>query len=151
VKLTPGPHNELQKAVIEEFLPRFVPDAKVLYLGDAAKKLLFVAEEELSTLGLPTPGRGPLPDVVAYDAKRDWVFFIEAVHSFGPITPIRREQLRNMAAKRSTKAICITAFPNRRLFARFSVEIGWETEVWIASDPSHLIHFDGEKYLSPYD
>ena len=29
-------------------------------------------------------------------------------------------------------------------------EISWETDVWLADSPTHLIHFDGEKYLDPH-
>jgi adenine-specific DNA-methyltransferase len=59
--------------------------------------------------------------------------------------------LRKLAETSGKKAIFISAFMDRRSFAKFSGKIGWETEVWIATDPAHMIHFDGEKYLSPYD
>jgi hypothetical protein len=97
--------------------------------------------------------RETLPDVVAFDVKRGWVFFVEAVSSFGPISNLRRETLQKHAAAKGKKhkIIYVTAFPNRNMFRKFSAEIGWETEVWIASDPSHLVHFDGTKYLAPYE
>jgi hypothetical protein len=28
--------------------------------------------------------------------------------------------------------------------------ISWETEVWTAEAPDHLIHFNGERFLGPY-
>jgi len=46
--------------------------------------------------------------------------------------------------------IAVTAFPNRALMARYLSEIAWETEVWVADAPSHLIHFNGERFLGPY-
>ena len=30
-------------------------------------------------------------------------------------------------------------------------DISWETEVWIAETPSHMIHFNGERFLGPYE
>jgi hypothetical protein len=35
--------------------------------------------------------------------------------------------------------------------SRYLGEIAWETEVWVADAPSHLIHFNGERFLGPYD
>jgi DNA (cytosine-5)-methyltransferase 1 len=153
LKLTPGPHNELQRDIIDQLLPRFAPGAELLYLGDTANKNLHCETERLTALGLPTPGRGTLPDIIVFDESKGWVFFIEAVSSFGPISAQRRESLRTLAKThgKNHKIIFITAVPDRKTFAKFSQEIGWETEVWIASDPSHMIHFDGEKYLSPYE
>lgn len=29
-------------------------------------------------------------------------------------------------------------------------ELAWETEVWIATEPDHMIHRDGERFLGPY-
>jgi hypothetical protein len=31
-----------------------------------------------------------------------------------------------------------------------SRNIPWETEVWVAEDPDHIIHFNGERFLGPY-
>jgi DNA (cytosine-5)-methyltransferase 1 len=150
--LLPGPHNELQKAIVEKLLPCHAPGAELLYLGDADQKLLFVVQERLTSLQLPQPSRDTLPDVVAFDGQRGCLFFIEAVSSFGPISALRRELLRERAKSKGAnhQIIFITAFPDRKTFARFAQEIGWETEVWLASDPEHMIHFNGDKYLSPY-
>jgi len=41
----------------------------------------------------------------------------------------------------------VTAFPNRSIMARYLGDIAWETEVWVADAPSHLIHFNGERFL----
>jgi hypothetical protein len=29
-------------------------------------------------------------------------------------------------------------------------KISWETEVWVADSPTHMIHFNGERFLGPY-
>ncbi len=32
------------------------------------------------------------------------------------------------------------------------LDVAWETEVWIADNPDHLVHFNGHKFLGPmYD
>jgi len=38
LSFSPGKHNEVQIAVIEEFAPRFAPGSDLLYVGDTAKK-----------------------------------------------------------------------------------------------------------------
>lgn len=150
VAFSPGEHNVLQKAIIDQFLPRFGHEAEVLYVGDAAQKLLYVNNSRLRELRFFDLSQGELPDVIAYSSSRNWLFLIEAVYSSGPITPSRRLRLESLTQQCTASIIYITAFPNRATFRKFIAEIAWETEVWIAEEPDHLIHFDGEKFLGPY-
>ena len=147
--LSPGPHNELQKAVIEEFLPRY-SKAQVLYVGDAARKVLYRDVDKLRSLGIAEDSRETLPDVLAYDSERDWLLVIEAVHSSNPIGQWRHMALQHFTRDVKSGCAFVSAFANRRAFAKFSKEISWETDVWIADDPDHMIHFDGERYFGPY-
>lgn len=149
-KLSPGPHNVLQKAIIEEFLPRFAPGSEVLYVGDTAKKILHLDQDKLKKLGFAELSRDTLPDVVAYDKEKNWIFLIEAVHSFNPINDLRHLTLYRLTEQCQAGSVFVTAFQNMDMFARFSKEISWETEVWIADNPEHLIHFDGKRFLGPY-
>ncbi|MDE3187329.1 MAG: DNA (cytosine-5-)-methyltransferase [Acidobacteriota bacterium] len=149
--LSPGPHNELQRAIIEEFLPRFARGAEVLYVGDTENKSLVVDAEGLSSLGLPTPQRGDrLPDIVAYESERNWVFLVEAVHSSNPIDDDRHALLMKLTSGCTAGRVFVTAFLTRADFRKWVQRIAWETEVWIAESPAHMIHFDGEKFLGPH-
>ena len=65
--LSPGPHNQIQKAIIEEFLPRFSKGAEVLYIGDTSKKVLHTEAEKLRLLVIAEPSRSMLPGVLACD------------------------------------------------------------------------------------
>jgi type II restriction enzyme len=151
LKLSPGPHNLIQKSVIEEFLPRFAPRSEVLYIGDTEKKILILKEHTLFNIGVPRPSREMLPDVLAYDAERNWLLVIEAVHSANPIGQIRHKKLKELTRNCTAGCVFVSAFENKRSFRKFSNDISWQTEVWIADDPDHLIHFDGERFLGPYD
>ncbi len=91
--LSPGKHNELQAAIVEEFGPRFAPGARLLYLGDTSQKTLILDKAGFNMLGIPIPNHDKLPDVVLYDTLRNWLFLIEAVTSHGPISPKRRIEL----------------------------------------------------------
>jgi type II restriction enzyme len=145
-----GKHNILQKAVIEEFLPRFGYGAEVLYIGDAAKKQLYKNEKKLKELKFFELSRNDLPDVLAYSSKKNWLFLIEAVYTSGPVSKTRKIELEELTKNCKAKIIYITAFLDKETFRKFIVDIAWETEVWIAESPDHLVHFNGDKFLGPY-
>lgn len=150
LELSPGVHNELQKAAVEEFLPRFAPGSEVLYLGDTARKLAYIQEEKLQILGFSELAHDTLPDVVAYYPEKDWILLIEAVHSSNPISSLRHLTLERMTEHCTAPRVYVSIFRNRGELRRWLSDISWETEVWLTESPDHLIHFDGEKFLGPY-
>jgi len=147
--LSPGKHNQLQVAVIEEFAPRFAPGAKLLYLGDAANKILFLDVKALQRLGFPIDKHGKLPDIVLYSSKRKWLFLIEVVTSHGPVSPKRYRELEALLSKCPAGRRYVTAFPDLKEYPRHVRDIAWETEIWIAEAPDHLIHYNGDKFIGP--
>lgn len=150
LNLSPGEHNELQKAIIEELLPRYGYGAEVLYIGDTADKFLFRNEVKLKELHFFELSHSELPDIVAYSASKNWLYLIEAVHSSGPISENRLLELKQLTKDCTSDIVYITAFLNRAKFRSWVKKIAWETEVWIAETPDHLIHFNGVKFLGPY-
>ena len=151
VSLSPGGQNELVARIVEEFCPIFTPGGVVLYIGDADEKFAIHDDKGLRGLGITLDEHGKMPDLVVHDARRDWLVLIEAVTSHGPVNPKRREELRDLFSASSAGLVFVTAFENRRTLAKYVADISWETEVWVAEDPTHLIHFDGERFLGPYD
>lgn len=149
IRLSPGKHNEVQKAIVEQFAERFAPGSELLYLGDTAKKNLVVNTKLLARLGIPITEHDKLPDVVLYDRTRKWLFLIEAVTSHGPVTPKRIVELEAMLADCSASKIYVSAFPDMAEFKRHATNIAWETEVWLADVPGHLIHFNGDRFFGP--
>jgi len=145
--LSPGPHNVLQAAVVEEFGPRFAPGSRLLYLGDTARKDLYFDQKSLQALGIQLSEHDKLPDVILYDSIKRRLFLIEAVTSHGPMSPKRHTELEKMFAECHAKLIFVTAFPSFREFRKHMLKIAWETEVWIVEEPDHMIHYDGEKFL----
>jgi type II restriction enzyme len=145
-----GEHNDLQKSIIEDFLPRYGFGAEVLYVGDTADKYMHLEEEQLKALNFFEISHEELPDVIAYSKTKNWLYLIEAVHSSGPISEIRLLQLQSLTAKCNAEIVYVTAFLTRPKFRQFMIDIAWETEVWIADNPDHLIHFNGDKFLGPY-
>lgn len=151
LELTAGAHNHLQKAIVESFVPHFVKNPQILYIGDTSKKTLHIKEHELRALGLKELAHDMLPDVVVHDTERNWLFLIEAVHSSNPISKLRHVALEQFTAGCKAPKVYVSVFENRGALRKWLADISWETEVWLVESPGHLIHFDGEKFLGPYE
>ena len=147
---SPGKHNELQKEIIEKFTSYFAPDSECLYVGDTIKKDLYKNDEKLKQLGFKISVHDKIPDIVLYSAKKDWIYFIEAVTSVGPMDPKRIIEINEMTKNVKSGKIFVTAFLDVKTYKKFLDQLAWETEVWIASMPEHLIHLNGNKFMGPY-
>lgn len=150
ITLSPGGQNPLIKAFIEEFCTRFVSGGVVLYVGDAENKFLYFETEYFKRLGIEIDSAAKMPDVVVHDPKREWLVIGEAVTSAGVVDGKRRRELKKLFAGFRRGLVFVTAFATRDAMRRFLTQVSWETEVWIADDPDHVIHFDGERFLGPY-
>lgn len=148
--LTPGEHSELIKSIVEQFAPRWAPGAKALYVGDTGRKFAHYDEVAFQQLGVSLDPHGKMPDVVLLELQRHWLVLVESVTSHGPVDGKRRSDLAALFATSSAPPVYVTAFPSRQVMARFLPEIAWETEVWVADAPDHLIHFNGDRYLGPH-
>lgn len=144
-----GKHNELQKAIIEEFAPRFAPNSECLYVGDTIEKDLVKNVEKLSKLGFEITLHDKMPDVVLYREDKDWIYFIESVTSVGPMDPKRILEITEMTKDVKAGKVFVTAFPDFKTYKKFSEELAWETEVWIAEMPEHMIHLNGDRFMGP--
>lgn len=144
-----GEHNQLQKAIIEEFAPRFAPDAECLYVGDTIQKDLVKYDERLKELGFEITVHDKMPDVILYRSDKDWLYFIEAVTSVGPIDSKRIQEILEMTERVSSGKIFITAFLDFKTYKKFSEQLAWETEIWLAESPDHMIHLNGDRFLGP--
>lgn len=146
---SPGKHNELQKAIIEEFAPRFAPNCECLYIGDTTEKDLVKNVDRLNSLGFEITLHDKMPDVVLYSEEKNWLYFIESVTSVGPMEPKRIKEIEEMTVGVKAGKIYVTAFLDFKTFKKFSESLAWETEVWIADMPDHMIHLNGDKFLGP--
>ena len=146
---SPGKHNQLQKAIIEEFAPRFAPNSECLYVGDTTEKDLVKNVEKLKELGFEITLHDKMPDVVLYREDKDWIYFVESVTSVGPMDPKRIVEIGQITENVTAGMIFVTAFLDFKTFKKFSESLAWETEVWIADMPDHMIHLNGDKFLGP--
>lgn len=151
IALDDGPHNRIQKAVVEKFLPVFGHSAAVLYIGDTSEKHMHKYSKKMEEIGLDIADRGMLPDIVAFSEKKQWIYLIEAVHSSNPLNAERCIELKRTVLNDCPYGVVfVTAFLSRKDFAKWMSQIAWETEVWLAENPNHMIHFNGDRFLGPH-
>ena len=151
IDLSPGGQNVLVEKIIKLFVPRFIKNPRILYVGDAEKKFLYFDEEGFNSLKITLNPHGKIPDVIILDQERTWLYLIEAVTSHGPINRKRRNELAKVFSTTSAGLVYVTTFPNRSMMVKYLKEISWESEVWIADTPEHMIHFNGNRFLGPHE
>lgn len=150
ITLSPGEHSELIRAIIEDFAPRFAPGSVLVYAGDTGNKWSYLDTALLTGLGISVDPHGKIPDVVLHFTEKNWLLLVESVTSHGPVDGKRHTELAALFAGSKAGLVYVTAFPNRTIMGRHLGEIAWETEVWVADAPTHLIHFNGMRFLGPY-
>jgi hypothetical protein len=151
IKLSSGNHSDLIRSIIEEFAPRFIPGGELVYIGDTGAKWGYFDKPLLNQLGVEVGHHGKMPDLVIYYREKNWLVLVEAVTSSGPVDSLRHSELAELFKNSSAGLVYVTAFPNRNeIMRKYLSVVAWETEVWCASDPTHLIHFNGSRFLGPY-
>ena len=149
--INPGGQNKLIKAMVEEFCPRFIPGGQVLYIGDADNKTVHYDKELFSSLGINLDMHGKMPDLIVYQGDKNWLFLMEAVTSHGPVSALRKKDLESLFGESKAGIVYVSCFPNRQVLRSHLMDIAWETEVWLESDPTHMIHFNGSRFMGPYE
>lgn len=148
--LSPGGQNVLIKLMLDELCPRFTPGGEVLYVGDADAKWAYFNEEAMNSIGVSMDSHGKMPDLVVYLPDRNWLVLMEAASSHGPVDSKRHRELSQLFRHSSAGPVYISCFPDRKTMRKYLSDIAWETEVWCAEEPDHMVHFNGERFLGPY-
>lgn len=151
VRLSPGGQNVLVKKIIDDFCPLFTPGGDLIYVGDTQKKWAYFDRNLLNALDVEVEKHGKMPNVVVHHIQKNWLVLIEAVTSHGPVDPKRRQELKQLFSASTAGLVFVTAFADRHSMVQYLNDISWETEVWVADSPTHLIHFNGERFLGPYE
>ena len=150
ITLSPGGQNVLVEQIIHEFASRYTPSAEMIYVGDTDDKFAYFDEAALTALGVTMNSHGKMPDAIIHYTDKNWLILIEAVTSHGPINPKRQAELKRLFSHSTAGLVLVTAFLSRKSMLEYFPEISWETEVWLAEEPDHLLHFNGERFLGPY-
>lgn len=142
-------HSRLITKVLNKFAASFAPGATLLYVNDSQIVGRRNVLKALFSLGIRIDDWNAMPDVVLRDEAKHRLFLVDSVFGHGSIGTERRSELETLFATVKECRVYVTAFPNRQLMARYLPDIAWETEVWVADSPSHLIHFNGDRFMGP--
>lgn len=148
--LSPGGQNVLLKSMVEDFCPRYTPGGELLYIGDAGDKWALFEKDRFSTIGVTLEEHGKMPDLVVFLPSRNWLVLMEAASSHGPVDSKRHDELATLFSESTAGLVYVSCFPDRATFRKYVAAIAWETEVWCADQPTHMIHYNGERFLGPY-
>jgi len=146
--LSPGNHGNIIASVIEDFTPRFLTDAELLYVADTARRIVWLADKRAKQLGITIDPKRKLPDVVVYEASTGSLVLIEAVDSNGEISDQRVVELTAIFSSSKLRLVFVTSFSSFNDFKKFSANIAWDTDIWIADEIGHMIHYNGRQFLS---
>ena len=142
--------NVVQEAIIYNFVTQFGNGGAVIFLRNPAKPDAPFDNKKLRELGIPFESQNQLPDVIIHDEKKNRLFLIDIAGSQkGPVTTKRRNELSEFFTDCKEMKIYISAYVDMKEFSEDSNQIAWETEVWLADTPDHMIHFNGDKFLGP--
>jgi hypothetical protein len=150
IEISPGRHSELIKRIVEDFGARFVPGGVLVYVGDTGDKWGYFDKDRLADMGVTLDHHGKMPDVILFSPEKNWLFLVESVTSHGPVDAKRHIELSRLFASCSAGLVFVTAFPDRAVMGRYISSLAWESEVWVSDSPSHLIHFNGDRFLGPH-
>lgn len=149
--LSPSGQSTLIKSIIEEMLPRFAPGCEVIFIDDTNHHLGAIDTHLLKQLNISLHAREKAPDIIAWERNREWLFLIEAASTHGPIDVTRKVELKALFAEQWERVVLVSCFPNRKIMQKYLAQIAWETEAWCADTPEHMMHFDGSRFMGPYN
>ena len=150
----PGPRNNRNQGKRLGTKPgalQFIPDGQVLYIGDADNKLVVYEKDALEQLGISLDSHGKMPDLIVYQPDKNWLFLMEACSTHGPIDNSRYTELESLFGGSSAGLVYVSCFPDRQVLRKFLADLAWETEAWVAEEPTHLMHLNGTRFLGPYN
>lgn len=148
--LSAGGQNKLIKSMVEEFCPRYAPGGKVLYIDDTDHTRRTEQEQLMASIGIEMPERGKAPDLIVWLEDKKWLFLMEACSTHGPIDVIRKRELLSLFSQQREDIVFVSCFPDRATMRKYLKDLAWETEAWCATEPDHVIHLDGERFMGPY-
>ncbi|MBQ9001925.1 MAG: hypothetical protein IJ087_08745 [Eggerthellaceae bacterium] len=150
VSLSAGGQNVLIKAMVEEFCSRFAPGGTVLYIDDTDHTHRTEQERLMASIGIEMPERGKAPDLIVWLEDKGWLYLMEACSTHGPIDVIRKRELLELFESQRDNIVFVSCFPDRATMRQYLKDLAWETEAWCASEPDHVMHLDGTRFMGPY-
>lgn len=137
----PGRQNSLLVDTIELFGPHYAPDSFILFLQDLPNNITIYEQTWLARLGITTAPPDLLPDILLYHENTGVLFFLELVTMHGPIFQQRKYALEALGGNAGMRHVYISVFFSYTDFKPHAANIAWDSCVWMAQLPDHLIYY----------
>ena len=136
-----GRHNSLIVDTIELFGPRYAPNSFIIFLQDTLNNIAIYEQSWLAPLGLSITAWTQLPDILLYHETARMLFFLELVTLHGPISQKRKLELEELCRESNLSRTYISVFFSRDDFRPYATHIAWDTMIWLAQIPDHVIYY----------
>ena len=159
--MAPGPSSQITKAVLEEFVPRFLVQPGLIWLSESGNQVVAQDDELARAIGLTIEPDRNLPDMILVDLKADGdsapdrilLVFVEVVATAGAVSASRQEALLQIATDADFDegdVTFVSAFEDRdRSAFRQSVgELAWASFAWFVSEPDNIMRMHGGDAVS---
>ena len=159
--MAPGPSSQITKAVLEEFVHRFLVQPGLIWLSESGNQVIAQDDELARAIGLAIEPDRNLPDLILVDLKADGtelpdrtlLVFVEVVATAGAVSAGRRDALLQIATDAGFDegdVTFVSAFEDRdRSAFRQSVgELAWASFAWFASEPDNIVRMHGGDTVS---
>jgi len=143
--------DSLVVRVLREYCPRWTPGALAMCVRKRNGALAVMEYNYLRELGIKECNPLLVPDAAVYYKQKDWLVLIESTTRHGPISPTRHQELKILFKGSKATLVFVSAFLSREGMTQHLDDIAWETTVWVAETPAHLIHFNGKQLCGPYE
>ena len=103
--MAPGPSSLITKAVLEEFIPRFLVQPGLIWLSESGNQVVAQDDQLARAIGIAIEPDRNLPDLILVDLKADGpdapdrtlIVFVEVVATAGVVSTGRRVALLRIA------------------------------------------------------
>lgn len=122
---------------------RFFPSSELIYrYGD---------QKGLEGFGVHDDSSDEMPDAIFFDSARNWLLIVDFATHRGLIDEARRDKLDEIFCSVKPERVYITVYPDRASMSTFSGFPAWDSHAWFVHEPEHMIHFNGSRFLGPYE
>lgn len=143
--------NRVVREILTQFLPRFIPRGQVVWVSGNGAPVSRIVPRGVSAFQIPASVPEVFPDVIIHDKSRRWLFLIDVAGGRWRMNAQRCDQLLSLLRGCGLGLVIVSAFRERGEFRRLADDFAWGTAAWFASEPDHLIHFNGGILTAPHD
>jgi hypothetical protein len=126
--------------VLTELYPRILPKATLVLVRDQSE--VHVVSPSVISTELRSLDSVNYPNLVAFNPENGWYYAIDVFDLLGRLDTARTGYLVKAFGSIGKLVVLLNAFRRRENFD-INIPVPWFTSVWIADQPSRIMHFGG--------